>query len=114
MSRAMKPRVAGLILAGLWLIIGSIASAQSISPGRAGGAEVANPAAEPAAKGVIRGRIFGPNARPLTRAQVQLVNAESGRSLGFASTDEEGRFEFTQLAAGDYRLSAGKAGYLVM
>ena len=42
------------------------------------------------------------------------MHAESGRGLGFASTDEEGRYEFTSMAAGDYRLSAGKAGYLVM
>ena len=64
--------------------------------------------------GAIRGRVFGTNGRPLIRAQVQLTQAESGRSLGFASTDEEGRYEFIRLAAGDYRLSAGKVGYLVM
>src|SRR4029450_2424023 len=83
-------------------------------PPRGPGGPPPSAAPEATPSGAIRGRIFGTNGRPLVRAQVQLTHAESGRNLGFASTDEEGRYEFTKLAAGDYRLSAGKVGYLVM
>jgi Carboxypeptidase regulatory-like domain len=97
-----------------WCCLGAaIANAQPPPP--AGTAAAPSGATREAApSGAIKGRIFGANGRPLIRAQVQLALAESGRSLGFASTDEEGRYEFTHLAGGDYRLSAGKFGYLVM
>src|SRR5687767_10413795 len=69
---------------------------------------------EHAGKSAIRGRVFGPNGRALARAQLRLIEMESGRGVGFAATDEEGRYEFSSLAAGSYRLTAGKSGYLVM
>ena len=65
-------------------------------------------AAEEAPKGVIRGRIFGDERTAAVRAQVQLVQVESGRSVGFVSTDDDGRYEFTRVAGGDYRVSAGQ------
>ena len=101
------------LFVGCCLAAAAIANAQ---PRPAGSATTAPSGAvtEATQNGAIRGRIFGTNGRPLIRAQVQLTLAESGRSLGFASTDEEGRYEFTRLGAGDYRLSAGKVGYLVM
>jgi hypothetical protein len=102
-----------VLFVGCCLVAAAIANAQ---PRPAGSATTAPSGAvtEATPNGAIRGRIFGTNGRPLIRAQVQLTLAESGRSLGFASADEEGRYEFTRLAAGDYRLSAGKVGYLVM
>jgi hypothetical protein len=69
---------------------------------------------ERAGTGVIRGRVFGPNGRTIARAQLRLVETDSGRGVGFAATDEDGRYEFSSLAAGSYRVTAGKPGYLVM
>jgi hypothetical protein len=63
--------------------------------------------------GTIRGRVFGPLG-PLVRAQVQLLAADSDRSLGFSATDSEGRYEFANVFAGTYRVTAGIAGYLPM
>jgi hypothetical protein len=99
----------------LWVgfCLGAAAVDAQPAPGAPGSTQ-AGTAAEAAPSGAIRGRIFGANGRPLIRARVQLALAESGRELGFASTDEDGRYEFTRLAEGDYRLSASKVGYLVM
>lgn len=106
--------VARFIVCAVCLIAEATAEAQTRpAPGASIATQTSAPA-ETVAKGAIRGRIFGANGRPLNRAQVQIVQADSGRSLGFAATDDEGRYEFTTLAPGDYRLSAGKAGYLVM
>jgi protocatechuate 3,4-dioxygenase beta subunit len=96
----------------IWLLAAGTVNAQS-RPGPIAAPAPQAASAEDAPTGVIWGRIYGANGRPLFRAQVQLVRADSGRSLGFVSTDEGGRYEFASLAAEDYRVTAGKSGYLV-
>jgi hypothetical protein len=56
----------------------------------------------------LRGRVTTtePSLRPLTNARVQL-----SATVEPVLTDSSGRFEFTGLPAGDYTLTADKAGY---
>ena len=60
--------------------------------------------------GVIRGRITLANGRPARRASIQLVS----RGSRATAAAEDGTYEFTDLPADLYRLSAGKPGYLVL
>jgi len=87
------------------LIGGTVAvSAQAPAPApQAGGADKPS--------GIIRGRILGPNGRPARRASVRILPPTGGfpRSV---SADMEGRYEFAGVAPGDYRVTAGKPGYL--
>ena len=65
-SRALTPRLAfGVCLLG-WTMV----NAQSQPAPSVGAPLQPGAAAEIAAKGAIRGRVFGANGRPLTRAQV--------------------------------------------
>ena len=80
-----------------------------------------NPAARPT--GVIRGRIVTTDGRAVPRAQVRLMPAPApARAPGSAApprpfqptvvpADDDGRFEFVELAAGSFRIAAVKAGY---
>lgn len=62
----------------------------------------------------IRGRVVaGDNGLPLRRAQVRLTGAVPGEPR-LAATDEQGRYEFKELPAGRYTLSATKSGYLTL
>ena len=63
---------------------------------------------------VIRGRVVGgENGRPLRRAIVRL-HGEAMREGRVATTDENGRYEFDDLPAGRYGISAHKGGYVGM
>lgn len=69
-------------------------------------------AIEPTGSGAILGRVVSAETgAPLRRAQVRLSAPElpGGRS---SMTDADGRYEFRQLPAGRYTLSASKAGYV--
>jgi protocatechuate 3,4-dioxygenase beta subunit len=80
-----------------------------------------NAAARPT--GVIRGRVVTTDGRAVSRAQVRLMPAlPPSRGSGPAApprpfqptvvpADDEGRFEFVELAAGSFRIAAVKAGY---
>lgn len=60
----------------------------------------------------IRGRVVAAETgTPLRRAQVLLLSPESQFRRG-ATTDSEGRFEFTELPAGRFVVSANKSGYV--
>jgi hypothetical protein len=64
--------------------------------------------------GVIRGRVIAADTNnPLRRAQIQLLpmtaEVQEPRST---TTDDDGRYEFTQLLAGRYGLKASKGGYV--
>jgi 5-hydroxyisourate hydrolase-like protein (transthyretin family) len=64
-------------------------------------------------EGKISGRVVdAASGRPIRAAVVRVVTAQ-GRQLS-AGTDVEGRFEFTALAAGQYRLEARADRYLAM
>jgi hypothetical protein len=88
------------------LLIGATVavSAQAQAPAPASGQADKRP-------GVIRGRILGPNGRPARRASVRILEPTGGfpRSV---SADMEGRYEFADVTPGDYRVTAGKPGYL--
>src|SRR5437870_1777731 len=59
---------------------------------------------------VIRGRIIdAPNGTPLRKAQVRIMAPEI-REMRTASTDTEGRYEFKDLPAGRFNISASKTG----
>ncbi len=61
---------------------------------------------------VVRGRVVDRAGRPLARAQVKLSFVASRRAGPLAaSTDRDGHFEFRELAAGAFRLSASKVAY---
>jgi hypothetical protein len=61
--------------------------------------------------GVIKGRVVRSDTRqPLRRAQVRLFAPESHAVL----TDDNGRYEITQLPAGRHTLAASKGGFVQM
>ena len=62
---------------------------------------------------VIRGRILAADTgRPLRRAQVRMTAPELGRDNRTISTDEDGRYEVTDLPAGRYTVNVTRSGYL--
>jgi hypothetical protein len=77
------------------------------------------PTAAPAAgqkdqpTGIIRGRILASNGRPVRRASVRILPPTGGFPMA-VSADLAGRYEFTKVPAGDYRLTAGKPGYFAI
>jgi hypothetical protein len=60
--------------------------------------------------GIIRGHILLANGRPARRASIQLVS----RGTRATAAGDDGAYEFTDLPADSYRMSAGKPGYLVL
>ena len=65
----------------------------------------------PTGTAVIRGRVLSDTGTPVRRAQVR-ANISGMPGGRVASTDNEGRFELRDLAAGQWTLSASKAGYV--
>jgi carboxypeptidase family protein len=91
--------------AALWLaLIGCAALAAAQPP--SGDADATGTA-------VIRGRILTAGGRPARRALVRIL-APSGSVPRTATADLDGRYEFTGVRAGDYRVSAGKPGYVAL
>ncbi|MFP5380377.1 MAG: carboxypeptidase regulatory-like domain-containing protein, partial [Vicinamibacteria bacterium] len=78
------------------------------TPARAGAARADAPATGTA---VLRGYVVAADTgEPVRRAIVRAMAANAGGSM--TSTDAEGRFEFRDLPAGRYMLSASKGGYV--
>jgi hypothetical protein len=69
--------------------------------------------AAPPASGVVSGALTSPDGQPVRKAQVRLLNA-AARSARTTTSDENGRFVFTDVPAGEYTLSASKPGFLEM
>jgi protocatechuate 3,4-dioxygenase beta subunit len=63
--------------------------------------------------GIIRGRILASNGRPVRRASVRMLAVPPGFPR-VVSADLDGRYEFTEVPAGDYRITAGKPGHLAL
>ena len=63
---------------------------------------------------VIRGRIVAADTgAPIRRAQVRAVSSDT-RGSRLATTDGQGRFEFRDLPAGRWELTASKAGFVTL
>jgi hypothetical protein len=62
----------------------------------------------------VSGRVISAETgTPIRRAQIRITSRDA-RTNREASTDSDGRYEFLSLAAGGYRLSVGKAGYVTL
>jgi hypothetical protein len=61
----------------------------------------------------VRGRVLSQAGAPLRRAQVSLA-AEGSQLRRATTTDGEGRFEFADLPAGRFTLTAIKTGYVTL
>lgn len=71
--------------------------------------------AMPAGTAVISGTLTATDGGgPVRKASVRLVNPAMPRAPRTVSTDENGRYVFTAVAAADYVLSASRPGYLEM
>lgn len=84
--------------------------------GRGGrfGAPVRDDQTAPKGTAKITGRVISADSgNPLRRAQVRLTATEV-RANRVATTDNDGRYEFTGLAAARYRLQVSKAGYVTL
>ena len=71
--------------------------------------------------GVIRGRVRGPDHRPMHNVLVSAAPDDgyalgtlTGGALGATVTDEDGRYELSTLGPGTYRVSAGGPTYFVV
>jgi hypothetical protein len=68
----------------------------------------------PKGAGKISGRVVAADTgHPLRRAQIRLT-ATDVRGNHTATTDNDGKYEFTDLAAARYRLQISKAGYVTL
>jgi hypothetical protein len=71
--------------------------------------------APPAGKGVIRGVVTGADTGRLLRgADIRIAGSNALAEPRWARTDEQGRYEVTDLAARRYTLTASKVGYLAL
>lgn len=69
--------------------------------------------AQPTGTGRLRGRVVAsPAGTPLRRVQVTLTWSESSQYRRVQVTDAQGRYEFTELPAGRFSVSASKPGYV--
>jgi Carboxypeptidase regulatory-like domain len=73
----------------------------------------ANPGAPPATgTSMVRGHVLAANSgQPLRKAQVRLMSGEL-RENRLATTDVDGRYEFKEVRAGRYTISASKGSYV--
>ncbi len=107
------------------LVAGATASAQAPQPGQAAPPAQPSTAAQgmparplrpgetpPKGTAVLKGQVMAAGTgSPIRRAQVRAMSME-GRGGGVTSTDNEGRFEIRELAAGRYNVSATKGGFV--
>ena len=91
----------------------SIAAAQTVVQGPQGrGMPRDQPPGERKGTGTIRGRVTAlDTGRPLRRARIN-VNAPELQETRNVSTGSDGRFEITNLQAGNYSVSVVRGGYL--
>lgn len=127
MTRSRRRNVAGSTLlalgaAALCMLAVDSARIEGQSPAASRPGEIiGKPAAPPPStpksgdptKGTstIRGRILLPNGRPARKASIQLVSNGPAKAT---AADENGNYEFTELPADTYHLTAGRPGYIVL
>ena len=95
---------------------GPFGDPDQLPPGGRGriGAPTRDNASAPQGTARIAGRIVSAETgSPIRRAQVRVTAAEA-RVNRVSTTDSEGRYELTGLAAGRYRLAISKAGYVTL
>ena len=103
--------IASLVLTGL--TAAGAATAQTPPAGRLPPRDTPPAAAIGSAK--IQGQVIATDSkRPLRRAQVTLSAPSLGNTGRTTSTDDEGRYEFTDLPAGRYGLAVSRSGYLTL
>ena len=73
-----------------------------------------NPAVTP--QGIVRGRLFSTDGRPLPQATIRLSSVQNSSPFQtfYVDTDHEGRFEFANLAPAMFVLVANKEGYAAL
>jgi hypothetical protein len=106
----MRSRVSHPALLVIALLVGApsiVAQAPQLPPRDTG------PAAPRTGTAAIRGRVVdAQTSRPLRRARINLTAPELGREGIPASTDDDGRYELTNLPAGRFTLAVERSGYL--
>jgi protocatechuate 3,4-dioxygenase beta subunit len=120
----IRPFVSAALAASL--TVASLASAQTISSGSSstidpspGTGAAQRPGAPPRDAGPmrrtgtarLRGRVTSDTGIPLRRAQVIAISPATGGPQS-ATTDAEGRYDFRNLPAGTYSVSASKGGFI--
>src|ERR1041384_4033992 len=108
----MLPRVSALIalpflgLVSLHAQTGQIAGPRPVLPAR-------DNAARPTGTARLRGRITDTSDQPLRRAVVTIA-ATDVNVRRVITTDEDGRYEFADLPAARYTVSASKGSYVTL
>jgi hypothetical protein len=112
MSRAMS--FPGVLVPLLLSFTPAAAQVAALQP-PPGGAGMQIPPRDNTAKtgtAILRGRIVAADSgQPLRKAQVRIFSAEI-RENRMATTDVQGRYEFKELPAGRYTISASKGSYV--
>lgn len=103
-----------LVLAASALAGATLVTAQGQPGGRGIARDPRQAQQQTAGTAVIRGRIrTADTGAPIRRAQVRAVAGDI-RGSRLATTDGEGRFEFRDLPAGRWQISASKAGFVTL
>jgi protocatechuate 3,4-dioxygenase beta subunit len=104
-----------------WLVLATSAAAQGPPMPAAPGAQGANAVQLPPGTSTMRGRIFGADTgQPLRKAQVRVLQVDApsvpgaGRENRMVTTDADGKYEFKELRAGRYTISASKGSYVTL
>jgi hypothetical protein len=58
----------------------------------------------------VRGKVFGPNGKPMEDVCLYLISNDGGGQAGFDCSDENGKFEITSVPEGEYVLVANPDG----
>lgn len=89
--------------------------AQAPTQGQTGGRGVPrDPRPQATGGATIRGRVLtADGGTPIRRAQIRAISSDT-RASRLATTDGQGRFEFRDLAAGRWEITASKAGFVTL